>query len=255
MPVVNDLTGVWDNPATSQACGGGCSTKAQSLRFPKRADILLRLKVVDEAGVAVDLSDPSTTITFTARRQAIGADVLFPPRLAIVTNGPNGEAQISIPGSDTASVEPGRYTFDLWMQLLGDNQPLVPVGALLIEPTLFQQAGTLPAGVPLIISPPVLPTIQHNYAPTNWLPAKIARLTPAVGGTLLTGLVSAGLVDPIKSLINLGPDDITVPHEHAGSIAANRFKLPPFAQPAFVIPEGGAVDVFYDVVDQRWRLV
>lgn len=254
MPVVTDMKGVWDNPATSQACGGGCSGKAQSLRIPKRADVLLRLKVVDEAGAAVDLSDPSVAITFTARRQAIGADVLFPPRIGVVTNGPNGEAQVAIPGSDTASVEPGRYTFDVWMQLLGDNQPLVPVGALLIEPTLFQQTGTLPPGVPLVITPPTLAVSQNDYGPTNWLPAKIVRLFPAVGGSTITGLLSSGLVDPIKTIINMSAtENIVLADQSVLSAAANRFAVNGGGD--FTMIPGTALTIFYDVILQRWMFI
>lgn len=139
MPVVHELTGVWDSQVTSQ---GSKRRQVPLLRIPRGADVLVELAVVDEAGAAVDLSDPTTAITLTCRRQAIGADLVFPPRLAVVTDGPAGLATIFIASADTQNLQPGLFAYDVWMQQQGDDQPLVPVGQLQLETTLFQTPGT-----------------------------------------------------------------------------------------------------------------
>lgn len=112
--------------------------------------------MVDEQGAPVDLSDPSVAITLTARRSAVGGDLLFPPRLAVVNLGAGtGRADILIADSDTASLEPGSYAFDVWMQMLGDDQPLLPVSPLLIAPSLFSGPGSL--------APPIVPPSPNPF--------------------------------------------------------------------------------------------
>lgn len=143
MPVSVRLQGVWDS-GSSSACNTCCVTP-KPLRLTKGADALLRVYVVDRAGAKVDLSDPTTQITFTPRRQAVGSDLLFPARLAEVVDGPNGIAEVRLTSADTRYVEPGVYVYDLWMTQLGDLQPLIPVGQLVMQPALYQAAGSTAA--------------------------------------------------------------------------------------------------------------
>lgn len=250
MPVNIHLEGVWDDGA-GQACSP-CS-HAQTLKFPKRADVLVDLTVKDLAGVLVDLtSDPTTAITLTARRQAVGADVVFPPRLAVIQPllG-DGRASITIPATDTASVEPGRYVFDVWMQRGGDQQPLMPVGAFELLPSAFQAQGSLPPGQLFVLTPPQLSATENNYGPANWLLAQIVRFLPAAGDSTMTGMVAEGLAQVVRSIVNVSDvDTLTLAHEDGGSSAANRFKL--VGASDVVLGPGESATLFYDVILQRW---
>lgn len=250
MPLNLDLQGVWDDSTGGVRCDP--CRRPQTLKFPKRADVRVNLIVKNVAGEVLDLTaDPTIAITLTARRQAIGADVIFPPRLAVLGVQPStGIAYVDLASDDTSTVEPGRYAFDVWMEKGGEKQPLTELGALFLEPESFQGRGDFPPGLPLVITPPMLAATVNDYAPVNWLPAKYARLAPAAGGSALTGLRSAGLRDPGKALINLGPDALTLVHESVLSVAENRFHL--IGGLDIVVSPFQLVTVFDDDVLKRW---
>lgn len=85
--------------------------------------------------------------------------------------------------------------------------------------------------------------------------AAVARLTPASGGTSITGIASgsAGGADGQRLLIhNVSLDDtVTLVSGSASSTAGNRFDLSGGSN--IVIPVRGSVELWYDAAIQRWH--
>lgn len=103
-----------------------------------------------------------------------------------------------------------------------------------------------------IISPPQITANQNDYAPTGLATADILRLD-SDGDYNLTGLDATGVSKLVKKLINIGANTLTIKSEDAGSSAANRFIT--IGDLDVGIGPREVVDVFYDSVTARWRLV
>jgi hypothetical protein len=102
-----------------------------------------------------------------------------------------------------------------------------------------------------VISPPAIDGYEHDYQAYGLDIANIVRLDAGANSDL-TGIVSDGVLVVVKKLINVSSFNIIIRDEDANSQAENRF-LVPGSQDLTLQPDD-AVDVFYDVVDQRWRL-
>jgi hypothetical protein len=91
---------------------------------------------------------------------------------------------------------------------------------------------------------------NNNYA----LGADVVtlRVTPNAGGSTLTGIL-AGTETRKLRIINLGSATLTITHQDTNSTAANRIVTPDAA--SWVISATGVVDLEYDDVTDRWRLV
>lgn len=78
------------------------------------------------------------------------------------------------------------------------------------------------------------------------------RATPNAGGSNVTGFTNGTDARKLR-LINLGPADIVVVHQDAGSTAANRIITPDAA--SWTLAAADVVDFEYDDTTDRWRLV
>jgi hypothetical protein len=91
----------------------------------------------------------------------------------------------------------------------------------------------------------------NNWLPTNWNNRSMFRVTPSAAWTL-TG---AFAVDSSRrTIFNVSSTNtLTLAHESASSTAANRFICPNNTN--YVIQPNAAVDIWYDSVSQRWRVI
>lgn len=101
------------------------------------------------------------------------------------------------------------------------------------------------------ISPPALASgTTVNYNPTGLATIARVRLTTNVAGSSIGGF--AAQVDGFTLwLFNLGPGDLILIDEDAGTLAVNRFALPS----DFLIPMDYGWIIEYDIDSLRWRLI
>lgn len=92
-------------------------------------------------------------------------------------------------------------------------------------------------------------TTQDNYSPTNWDTATVVRLD-TTGVTSISGFDATATANR-KTIFNVSSNNITLQNENAGSSASNRFSL---NADVTILPNEG-VDVKYDSVSQRWRVI
>jgi hypothetical protein len=105
------------------------------------------------------------------------------------------------------------------------------------------------------ISPAALGSTVHNWAPTGFAAASMIRITPAAGGTTITG-IAGGASGAIKYLINLDTgDEITLAYENASSTAANRIITPGGGAGGHAIQAPGIAMIVYDGASSRWRVL
>lgn len=79
-----------------------------------------------------------------------------------------------------------------------------------------------------------------------------ARLTPASGGSNITG-IAGGTDGRQLRIINIGSDPLTLEHQDTASDAANRLLAP--SASGLTIVQNEAVDLEYDANEQRWRIL
>ena len=107
-----------------------------------------------------------------------------------------------------------------------------------------------------VISPAAIgagPT--NNYAPANVDGAEQIRQATSAPAVVTGIAVSAAARGEGRSLIvtNISANTLTLNHEDAASLAANRFSLP--GAVALVIPANGSASLRYDSASSRWRVV
>lgn len=102
-----------------------------------------------------------------------------------------------------------------------------------------------------VISPSALAGgTTNDYSPTGLPSAARMRLTTNVAGSSIGGL--APQVDGFTLLVfNLGPGDLILLDEGAGSTVNYRFAMPG----DFLIPTDYGWIISYDLTSLRWRLV
>lgn len=116
------------------------SSEAQAIGTPVNPRITLRLVrsqsefvrvcVTDEAGVTVDLSTFTVTLTVKARSDCEDRAVRKQ-----VTGSRYGHADFAFAAADTRSMEPGRYVFDVWISKTGEQQAVIGLSPFILEPS------------------------------------------------------------------------------------------------------------------------
>lgn len=143
----------------------------------------------------------------------------------------------------TANVPNGGYFYSSggalhWVDSSGNDNTLSGAGPAFI-------------GLGATIDPTTLAATENDYAPTGFASAQVIRVTPAAGGTTMTGL-SGGTAARFVTIINNGSGDtLTLKNENAGSAAANRFATPGAVD--LVIARNSAVELWYDSTGPHWH--
>lgn len=103
------------------------------------------------------------------------------------------------------------------------------------------------------ISPSTLSSTQNNFNPTSLGARNTWRLTPASGGTTITG-IQAQTNGYVATFFNIGTsDDLIFPNESGSSTSSNQILTPGAA--TLTIPAGGSVSFRYDGTTSRWRVM
>jgi hypothetical protein len=106
-------------------------------------------------------------------------------------------------------------------------------------------------GSPVTSTPSALSAGDNDdYDP---LQATTLRLTANASGSTITGIVARGLNGHRIRIVNIGSDNITLSHQDSGSSEGNRIVSPTGADQ--VLTANDAVEVEYDGVSERWRIV
>lgn len=123
-----------------------CSTSSSgsvSISIVQGSSKTLELCVVDEDGNPVDLT--GATIYFCVA-QCDGADPVIEKSSAVLTEIEildqvtyTGKARIYLDPADTATLDPGDYLFDVWVELAsGKRYPVISRGTLTIINSICQ---------------------------------------------------------------------------------------------------------------------
>jgi hypothetical protein len=118
-----------------------------------------------------------------------------------------------------------------------------------------KQSYVIPGGeAPIEITPLELSVDTDDWGPDDIESANVVRIS-SDAPIELTGIVSAGVAPHAKKklLINVGDENITLKHEHAGSIPENRFLL--VGGGDILLQPNDTQDIYYDVTDGKWRSV
>jgi hypothetical protein len=130
------ITGVFEDGSTPRGARVPDDPR-QPLRFVHGSDVVLRVKAVKANGEA--LSTTNRTFYWTIR--GIDPGMAVGPRTRVgvldVMRGP-GEVYFILVADDTLQLEPGQYMHDIWFVGPGtDQEPLVPLSPLTVEPSLY----------------------------------------------------------------------------------------------------------------------
>lgn len=93
---------------------------------------------------------------------------------------------------------------------------------------------------------------SDNLTPDGLASASVFRLNPSVAVNL-TGFAGGFESSRVIALVNVGVYSITIKHESASSLAANRFSL--VNSTDYTLNPNSVALFFYDVTSQRWRKV
>lgn len=134
MPIIAEMQLVWevDGPADGVP-------PVRTLRVPQGADFRLDLRIVDENGQPIDLTEGAPEITLLAKDSADGTN-LFEP-ITADDLAEDGTANLAIPSADTDTVTPGTYVWALWIQTVDEQVPLVLLSPFVIVPSLWSAGG------------------------------------------------------------------------------------------------------------------
>lgn len=99
------------------------------------------------------------------------------------------------------------------------------------------------------ITPAAFNSRQDNYNPSGLENAQVLRLA-ATGAQLITG-IAAPMGEKTLKIINIGIVNITLVNASVYSSPANRFSH----GANFVLNNEECVDVWYDTISSRWRIV
>ncbi len=163
---------------------------------------------------------------------------------AVTTDGTlTGDGSVSTPLS-VVNAPAGSTAIATDATLTGNGQTGTPLSVVSVAgPTVLTP----------VISPAALAAgSTQDYAPTGLATAKRLRVTTdASAGSLLGGLVAQP--DGTEIVVqNLGPQNLELTNEDAGSTAANRFAY--FPNPGAVITAGGSATIVYDATLARWKV-
>jgi len=149
-------------------------------------------------------------------------------------SGSVSESRIITPDEKDYVVSPG---FSAWLKYDGTSQRW-----RVIAPPQSTQL----VACQISVSPG--PT-EHNYAGFTGYTG--VRLTPASGGTTLTG-IKADKNGALLLVENVGGDKLHITHEDSSSLAANRCLTPD--ENKLTIPPQGLLLAKYDAASLRWRV-
>jgi hypothetical protein len=146
-------------------------------------------------------------------------------------------------------------TADRWFLLTSGGYHLLSSANTWTAANTYSGAVTLSSRIHFgaTISPSALSGNVNDYSPTGWTTANVVRLSTSGGTTRDINGAVATASGELKWLINLGPNDIRLQAENAGSSAANRFLLT--SGTTFTIVPNGAVGILYDGTSSRWRAI
>lgn len=130
---------------------------------------------------------------------------------------------------------------------------IVGVGVTATDnPIAGQTDLTLPTSVGgATITAAVLSGDVNDYNPTGHSTAAVERWSSSSTPRTVTGLSATAQARPM--IINAGSATITLAHASSSSAAANRFLCPNSTD--YALPTGSAVELVYDSVSTRWRVV
>lgn len=111
---------------------GTPSNPRRTLRFARLQTETIRVCVTDEAGVAVDLTLFTATLTVRVR-----SDCDERALRKQVTGNAYGYADFAFAATDTRNMEPGRYVFDVWISKTGEQQAVIGLSPFILEPSAF----------------------------------------------------------------------------------------------------------------------
>jgi len=133
---------------------------------------------------------------------------------------------------------------------LGGDLTLIPGTSSTGTNGMVITAGAMAWSAP--ISPAAMAVNENDYTPAGIGAANALRLSPAGGGTTITG-VGTPRAGRVLLLVNTSAvDTVILAHDDAGSAAANRFFLPGNAP--FTIRQNGMILAWYDTASSRWRI-
>lgn len=182
-----------------------------------------------KAAVTVEVRDADSGDLVTLYSDRLGESPITPPLLT----DDNGFVRFYVPeGRYDITATKSPFVARTWLdvQLIGDmHDEQVLDGATVTAPSGTQNDYILPAGIEVVV------------------------LDTTAGAVTFTGFASDALDEVIKRIVNAGPNDITVNHDNAGSIASNRVLLPGAID--FIVPQYAAVSFWKDPTIDRWRIV
>ena len=111
------------------------------LCVPQGSSKTFCLSVKDEDGAPVDLTSAKVWFCVKEHPACSDSDIykssLNGPAEVLITDPPNGVAQIYLTPSDTLDLAPKRYTYEVWVELIsGKRYQVVPPSVFEITRTL-----------------------------------------------------------------------------------------------------------------------
>lgn len=195
------------------------------------ADVLTKIKTVDGAGSGLDadLFDGQSSAAFLLASSYTAADVLA--KLLTVDGAGSTLDADTLDGMSSAAFALAAHTH-------GNSQ---------ITDLVYSKLTALPGSLVSTTSTMAGAQNNLNLGATN----KRFRVTPAVGGTTLSGVVAGAAGDELVMYNISATEDFALTNEDANSTAANRI-LTASGTPVVVRP-GGSVRLWYDGTSARWR--
>lgn len=136
MPVIN-LTGVvqsggpWDTVIAPK-------NPRVTLRCTKGGSLTVRLTVYEQTGIPVDMT--SATAVLTVKKNPLDYEVALSVTAMLIGDPLAGQAEFTIATTALLYVEPGRYTYSVWLSHGGTRDAVVPASPFIIEPTVLPVA-------------------------------------------------------------------------------------------------------------------
>lgn len=159
----------------------------------------------------------------------------------------NGMQILPTKGLSTVG-NPGLGLYSLIADSENSNQlTLIIGGALSFTAVVIGSLGA----AELVITPAVLAANADDYSPTDWSAANRALLAASVPVSI-TGFDAVAAV-VAKDVVNSAAFVITLKHEDAASLAANRIHIPGGLD--LPLNQDDNVSLWYDISISRWRLV
>lgn len=174
----------------------------------------------------------------------IGTDDLF---FAHENGGSTAANRFSLPGSTGQQIAPNGTIWFVYDATLS-RWVAFAIANFLPQVTAFQEISFTPAQTPAALAAGA----TNNYNPANLATTTVFRQAVNAAGSTLTGIVAQNDGD-IRVLENLGPANLILTHEDAGSTAANRFTLPGDGQ--VTLAPDCTIQLIYDIATARWRVL